>query len=161
QERELGGDFNYSRWQAEYRQHLTPWPGSTLQFMAGGAYSDGEVPFYDLFFVGGHSFADAASRHFLGLRRDEFRVRQMAVVGVGYRRQVFARPLNLVKRGYLTATYNGAFLGERTSAPYDFRYFNGIGVGLAADTMIGPLHVQTGWGEGGRLNFHLSFGPRF
>lgn len=161
QERELGGDFDYSRWHAEYRQHLTPWPGSTLQFMAGGAYSDGDVPFYDLIFVGGHSFADAASRQFLGLRRDEFRVRQLAVVGVGYRRQIFARPLNLVKRGYLTATYNGAFLGERSAPPYDYRYFNGIGVGLAADTMIGPLHVQAGWGEGGRLNFHLSFGPRF
>jgi hypothetical protein len=129
--------------------------------MGGTAFSEGDVPFYDLFFVGGHSFADAVSRQFLGLRRDEFRVRQMAFVGAGYRREIFARPLNLVKRGYLTATYNGAFFSERSEPPYDFRYFNGIGVGLAADTMIGPLHVQTGWGEGGRLNFHLSFGPRF
>jgi len=161
EERKLGGDHDYSRWQAEYRHYLTPWPGTTFQFMAAGAYVDGEVPFYNLFFVGGHSFTDLASRQLLGLRRDEFRMRQMAIARVGYRREVFARPLNLVKRGYLTAAYNGAFLGERTSPPYDFRYFNGVGVGLAADTMVGPLHLQVGWGEGGRLNFHISFGPGF
>lgn len=157
----LGGDFDYSRWQADYGQYLPVSVNSTIQINLNAGYSRGFVPFYDSFFVGGYSQAEKASKQFLGFGRDEILGRQMAIVRASYHRQLFARPLSFIKRGFLTATYNGGFFSDRQAAPYGFNYLNGVGLGLSADTMLGPLRVTGGWGEGGRLNFYLSFGPSF
>jgi NTE family protein len=157
----FGADLNYSRWQANYTQYFSISGKSTVQIHADAGYSKGLVPFYDLFFIGGYSFSEKASNQFLGLDRDEFPVRQMTILSASYRRQIFARPLSLIKSGYITGTYNGGFFSTYQEAPYHFRYFNGVGVGLGVDTMLGPLQTAIGWGEGGRFNFHLSFGPTF
>ena len=157
----FGGDLDYSRWQINYQHYFPVSEKSTLQIRAGIGHSKGFVPFYDLFFVGGYSFSENASIPFLGLERDEFAVRQMTILGASYRRQIFARPLSLIKRGYVIGTYNGGFFSTRQEAPYQSRYFNGAGLGLAVDTMLGPIQTAVGWGEGGRFNFHISFGPTF
>jgi NTE family protein len=157
----LGGELEYSRWQASYNQYFSLSEKSTLQIHADIGHSRGSVPFYDLFFVGGYSFSEKASIPFLGLERDEFPVRQMAILSASYRRQIFARPLNLIKRGYLFGTYNGGFFSNRQNPPYQSRYFNGAGMGLALDTMLGPIQAAIGLGEEGRINFHLTFGPSF
>jgi NTE family protein len=157
----LGGDFDYSRWQADYGQSLPVSAKSTIQVNLSAGYSKGSVPFYDSFFVGGYSQAENASRQFLGFGRDEILVHQMAIIRASYRRQVFSRPLSLIKRGFLIATYNGGLFSDRQASPYRFNYLNGAGLGLSIDTMLGPLRASLGWGEGGRLNFYLSFGPSF
>jgi NTE family protein len=157
----LGGDFDYSRWQADYGQYLPVSGNSTIQIYVSTGYSKGSVPFYDSFFVGGYSQAEKASRQFWGFRRDEILARQMAIFRASYRWQLFAHPLSFIKRGFLTALYNGGFFSDREAAPYRFDYLNGFGLGLSADTMLGPLRVSGGWGEGGRFNFYLSFGRAF
>ncbi len=157
----LGSDLDYSKWQADYQHYFSISQKSAFRIHAGGGYSQGSVPFYDLFFVGGYSFSEKGSRPFLGLQRDELPVRHAAIVGAGYRRQIFSQPLSFIKRGYLLGTYNGLFFSNRAESPYDVRYFNGAGFGLAFDTMLGPLHAAAGWGEGGRFNFHFTLGPTF
>jgi outer membrane protein assembly factor BamA len=157
----LGGDSDYSRWQADYGQYLPVSANSTIQISFNAGYSEGSVPFYDAFYVGGSAHAEKASRQFLGFGRDEIRARQMAIVRAGYNRQIFARPLSFIKRGFLAVTYNGGFFSDRPASPYRFNYLSGVGLGFSADTMLGPLRVTGGWGEGGRFHYSLSFGPSF
>jgi NTE family protein len=157
----FGGDLDYSKWQTGYQRYLPVSRKSTLQINLDAGYSRGPVPFYDLFFVGGYSLSGLASRQFLGLEHDEFPANQMAIVGASYRRQIFFHPLGIVRQGFITGTYNGLFYSNRQSSPYQFDYLNGAGIGLAFDTMLGPVRTAVGWSEGGRSNFYISFGPAF
>jgi NTE family protein len=161
QMKSLGSDLDYSRWQADYERYFSVSRKSTARFHAAAGYSHGSVPFFDFFYVGGHSFSQKASRQFMGLEHDEFAVRHVALVGASYRRQIFSNPLSFIKRGFLTGTYNGMFFSQRQSSPYDVHFFNGAGLGLALDTMLGPVRFAGGWGEGGRLNLYFSLGPSF
>ncbi|MDR0842767.1 MAG: patatin-like phospholipase family protein [Acidobacteriota bacterium] len=161
QSRTLGADHNYSKGLVDYRKHI-PLPGeSILRLKAAVGYSEGDIPFYDLFFVGGYSQSSLASKSFLGFDVDEITARQMALSEISYYRQMFSKPLSVLKRGYLTAAYNTGFFSESSSSPYNFKNWNGVGVGMALDTRIGPLRMTLGWGEGGRVNFYMSFGPSF
>jgi hypothetical protein len=124
-------------------------------------YSKGSIPFYDLFFAGGYSASEQASRQFLGFRRDELPARQMAIWGAAYRWRIVERPLSLLKRGYLTAAYNGGFFSDRPTRPYRFNYLNGIGLGVSVDTML-ALSGQPGDGaRGGDLIFTFRLDPPF
>ena len=52
--------------------------------------------------------------------------------------------LGFMRRGYLTGTYNGVLSSKRQASPYDFDLLNGVGIGLALDTMIGPMRATGG-----------------
>jgi outer membrane protein assembly factor BamA len=127
--------------------------------MAG--YSEGRLLFYDDFYIGGYSQSSRGSKPFLGFGADEITARQMVVTGLSYYHRVFTRPLGVLKQGYLTAAYNSGVFSEKGKRPYDFENLNGLGVGFALDTRVGPLRMTLGWGEGGRVNFYMSFGPSF
>ncbi len=157
----LGGDYDYSKWQADYQRSFPVSKSSTLQISAAGGYLHGDVPFYDLFFTGGNCVSEGASRRFVGLERDEVPARQMAVLGASFRHQLFSSPLGLIRRGYLTAGYSGGYFSSRQTRPYDFNYINGAGIGLALDTMLGPIRIAGGWAESSRFNVYFSLGPAF
>lgn len=157
----LGGDLDYSKVQADYRRYFALSGKSTLQFNASAGYSHGPAPFYDLYFVGGYSFSEKAARQFMGLTRDEIPARQMAIAGASFRWQLFSHPLGFLKRGFLTGLYNAGLFSDREESPYNFDFMNGAGVGLAFDTLLGPVRLTGGWAEGGRFNCYLSLGPAF
>ena len=157
----FGGDLKYSRLQADYEHYFPISNKSTLQIRASTGFSQGSMPFYDAFFIGGYPCSEMASRQFLGLKRDELLVRQMVVLGSAYRRQIFSKPLSFFKRGFLTGSYNGAYYSGRQESPYDFQYLSGGGIGFALDTMLGPIRAIAGWSEGGRFNYYISLGPSF
>ena len=157
----LGGDLDYSKFLLEYQRYISVSDKSTFQLSTSAGYSRGPVPFYDLFFIGGYSFSERASRRFLGLDYDELLANQMGVFGASYQRQIFSRPLSFVKRGFLTGMYNGVYYSTRQKSPYNFDLLNGVGIGLALDTMIGPFRATGGWAEGGRFHFNISVGPAF
>ena len=157
----LGGDLDYSKLQADYRRYFPLSGNAVFQINASAGYSHGPVPFYDLYFIGGYSFSEKAARPFLGLARDEIPARQMAIAGASFRQQLFSRPLSFLKRTYLTGIYNGGFFSDREASPYNFGFMNGAGIGLAFDTLLGPIRATGGWAEGGRFNFYLSLGPAF
>jgi NTE family protein len=157
----LGGDFNYSRWRADFRRYFSFSQKSTIQIDVAVGYTRGPVPFYDQFFVGGYSFSEIGSRQFLGLQHDEIMARQIAIVGASYRRQIFSHPLSFFKRGFVTGSYNGLSFSTRQSSPYNFDYLNGGGLGVVLDTIVGPIRAYAGMAEGGRVHFYVSLGPSF
>jgi NTE family protein len=157
----FGGNVDYSKWQFDYQRFFSISSNSSIRLAAAGGYTRGNVPFYDRFFIGGYSFLEIASRQFPGLRRDELAVRQMGILGAGYRRQLFSNPLTFVRRGFLTGSYGGVFSSTRSSSPYKFDLMSGVGIGLALETLVGPFRVSGGWAGGGRFNYYISFGPSF
>jgi NTE family protein len=161
QTKALGSDFNYSRWQAEYKRFFSFSDKSIVQINAVAGFTRGQTPFYDLFCAGGYSFAERASRQFPGLEQDEIRANQIAVMGAGYRRQIFSNSLDFVKRGYLVGAYNVLMYSNHPEPPYRFNFLNGAGIGLTMDTLVGPVRIMGGWAEEGRVHFYISIGPRF
>jgi NTE family protein len=159
--RSLGSDLDYSKWELDYQRAMSFSPKSTIQIGSNLGYSRGAVPFYDMFFTGGRSYSQIASFPFMGLRRDELPVRQMAIVSASYRRLVFTRVFSLIRRGYVTAIYNGMYSSVQQKQPYEFGYLNGTGLGVDLDTILGPVRASGGWAEGGRFSFHISVGPSF
>ncbi len=157
----FGSDLDYSKWEADCQRYFSLSEKSTFQIDSELGYSLGPVPFYDLFFVGGYSSSQIASRQFFGFKRDELAVNQMAILGASYRRQLFSRSLSIVRQGYLTAVYNGGFFSNRQASPYNFNFVNGAGIGISLDTVLGPFRATGGWGEAGRWNYYISFGPSF
>jgi len=157
----FGGDLNYSRWQGDIERYFSPTETFTFRLGLTAGFSRGAVPFYDKFYLGGYSFSEGGPRRVVGLNRDELAANQMGILAVSYRRQIFSRPLSFIRHGYLSGFYNAVVYSERQEAPYAFKLFNGAGIGLALDTMLGPFRVAGGWGEGGRVNFYLSLGPSF
>jgi NTE family protein len=161
QSKQLGGDFDYSKWQADYRRFFRLSDVSTLQVAAGAGYTRGPVPFYEQFYIGGYSFSEIAARPFPGLRRDEEVARQMAIAGASYRRRLFSRPLGFVKRGFLNGIYNFGGFSSSQESPYYFESVHAGGMGLSLDTVLGRVDATGGWAEGGRFHFYLSLGPAF
>ena len=157
----FGGSVDYSKWQIDYQRYFPISPNSSFRINAAAGYTRGQVPFYDLFYVGGSSFSESAARTFLGLQRDELSVRQMGILGAGYRRQLFSNPLAFLRRCFLTGTYNGILSSTRQASPYRFEMLSGVGISLALETLVGPFRASGGWAEGGRFHFYLSFGPSF
>jgi NTE family protein len=157
----LGADLDNSKWQVDYQRYFSVSGKSTFRINAAACYARGPVPFYDQFFIGGYSFSESASRQFLGLDPDELLVRQMGILGAGYRRQLFSDPLTFIRRGFLMATYNAVFSSTRQESPYNFDLLHGVGIGLALETLIGPFRASGGWAEEGRLHFYILFGPSF
>jgi NTE family protein len=157
----LGGDLDYSKWELDHQRYFTFSPKSTLQVNSTFGYSRGPVPFYDRFFIGGYSFSQLASRQFVGLRRDEVTPNQAAIIGGSYRRELFSHSFSIVRKGYLTGMYNAMFHSSGETSPYNFDLIQGGGVGLALETLLGPIRAAGGWAEGGRWNFYISFGPSF
>jgi outer membrane protein assembly factor BamA len=157
----FGSDSSNMKGTIEYRRYIPTSDKGTLRmdFLAG--YSEGGISFYDMFFVGGYSRSSRAGEPFHGFGADEITARQMAIARFDYSHRVLTRPLSILKQGYVTATYNSGVFSERGSSPYDFQNLNGFGAGLALDTRAGPFRMNLGWGEGGRVNFYLSFGPSF
>jgi NTE family protein len=157
----LGGELDYSKWEADYQRYFTFSSKSTFQINSTVGYSRGPVPFYDRFFIGGYSFSQLASRQFVGLRRDEFTPNQVALIGGSYRRELFSHSFSIVRKGYLTGIYNAMFHSSRETSPYNFDLLQGGAIGVALETLLGPIRATGGWAEGGRWNFSISFGPSF
>ncbi len=157
----LGGDFSYSMFQVDLQRSFSFSEKSTIRFRLGGAVSRGDVPFQERLYIGGYNFSEMASRQFLGFARDELAARQGGLIESSYRRQILSRPLSFVKRGFLYFQYNLAAISDRNSPPYSFVTYNGGGVGLLLDTLVGPMRFAAGVGEGGRGKFYLSLGPSF
>jgi len=159
--RSLGSDISYTKLQGNVARHISLSPKSILHLRAGAGYSQEPIPFYDKFFLGGYNFSEGGPQRFLGFSRDEIAASRMVVVGADFRRLVFSQPLNFVRRGYATAFYNALTFSDRLETPYRYHVLHGAGIGFALDTMLGPMRIAGGYGEGGRFEFYLSLGPSF
>ncbi len=157
----LGGDISYSKYQADIERYFPLTSSSTFHIRASAGISNGNVPFFERFYLGGYNFSEGGPLRVVGFERDELTARQMALLALSYRRQLFSRPLSFARRGFVTVHYNGVALSSRATSPYEVGFMNGAALGLALDTRIGPVRLLGAWGEGGRTRVYLSFGPSF
>jgi outer membrane protein assembly factor BamA len=157
----LGGDLDYSRWEAGLRPFISISEKSTLELSAVAGYSRGPLPFYERFYAGAYSFAGKGPHHFLGFSRDELAANQLAMLAASYRYRIFSHPISFARRGFLFGTFNFAAVSSQETSPYDFTYFNGGGFGLAIDTLLGPARIALGWGSSGKPKLYISMGPTF
>ncbi len=157
----LGSDLSYSLLQGDFERYYSPTGKSTLRLGLSAGFSRGSVPFFDKFYLGGYTYSEGGPRRVFGLSRDELAVNQMGILSASYRRLVLSRPLSFIRHIYASGFYNAVAYSEAETSPYHFKLFNGAGLGLSLDTLLGPLRVAGGWGEGGRVKFYLSLGPAF
>jgi NTE family protein len=158
---QMGGDFSYDRYQLDIERYFATTAKSTIVLRASALRSTGNVPFFDRFYAGGYSFSDGGPRRFVGFDRDELSANQMAIFALGYRRELFRKPLSFTRRAYLTVLYNGAAMSSKQTSPYEFAFLNGAAAGIALDTLLGPVRLVGAWGEGGKAKIYLVFGPGF
>ncbi len=159
--RVIGSDLSYSKWQADLDRYFSLHPRYVLHLSAGAGLSRGEVPFYDRFFLGGYNFSETGLKRLVGFDRDELAVSRMAIVGASIRQQAFSHPLSFLRGGYTSFFYNAVAFSDRWEAPYQFHILHGAGVGFALDSLIGPMRIACGWGEGGKWKLYLTLGPSF
>jgi NTE family protein len=157
----LGSDVSFSRYETDFRHYLPLSNTSNLQLYGSAGYARGSLPFYESFYVGGFSYSEGGPRQLMGFEFDELAARQMGLLAVSYRYRWFSRAFGFAKRGFFTGYFNTAAISSRQKSPYDFTFYPGAGAELSLDTIVGPLRLAGGWGEGGRFNIYFSFGTSF
>jgi len=158
----LGADLSYSLVQGEIKRHFSFSDKTTFTVRFAAVKSGGALPVFERAYLGGYGFSDTASFRFVGYERDEFAVPNMALVGVAYHRKLFLRSLSFIGRGYMSAEYNLARMDGAGSGISAYgRTVHGGAIGLALDTMAGPMRLAVGIGETGKLRFYVSLGPSF
>jgi NTE family protein len=158
----FGADLRYNTYQGEMQGHFSPTDKTTFTLRLAAFQSGGNLPIFDRAYLGGYGFSGSPSYRLAGFERDELAVPKMAIGGVAYRRQLFAWPMGFIGRGYLAAEYNMAGLDSAGSGIFAYdRTVHGGAIGLALDTMIGPIRIALGIGQAGKPRFYLSLGPSF
>ena len=157
----FGSDVHYSKWDLQVRRYFRLTPDSSIQVYGAAGYSRGSVPFYDRYFLGGFNYSEIGPQRLIGFQYDELSANQMGVLAAEFRYRWYYQPLGFAKSGFIAGYYNAAPLSLREEAPYDFRLYHGMGAEFSFDTMIGPVRLAAGWGQGGRFNLYLTFGPAF
>lgn len=157
----LGSDLNFSRYEADFNRYLPISQTSTIQLYAAAGHARGSIPFYERFYIGGFNFSEGAPRRMAGFDFDELPAHQMGIIAASYRYRWLSRPLGFAKRAFVTGYYNAAALSDEARSPYDFNLYQGVGAELSVETMIGPLRLAAGWGQGSRFNLYFTFGPSF
>jgi len=157
----FGADLSYQTIQGEIQSHFSPTNKTTITLRFAGFKSEGDLPDFERAFVGGYESSDASLYRLVGFERDELAVPEMAIGGVGYRRQLFAKPLSFIGKGYISLEYNLAAIGDSPGSAGYSGTIHGGAVGFALDTMAGPIRIAAGIGQAGKLKFYLSLGPSF
>jgi NTE family protein len=156
-----GSHASFTRYEIDFVRHFPITPRSNLQLQGAVGHSRGTMPLEERFYLGGFNFSDGGAHRLLGFAFDELTARQMWIAAAAYRYRWFSQPLGFARSGFIAGYYNAAGISSREKSPYDFLIRHGGGAELSLITLIGPLRLAAGWGEGGRFNFHLTFGPSF
>ena len=154
--RSFGADLTYNRLQADWTG-ATTWNNNTFtaNALVGRSVGNGELPFFDGFTLGGF-------QKLSGYDRDRFRALDVEFGSLGYRR-VINPPLGLQLGGILDRMYAGASVEagriRQSVDPLtaDGTYYSGS-LYIGADTLIGPMFLAYGQGEGSNRAVWLAIG---
>lgn len=141
-------------WSKEGRKSAPTDKRTTYAARILAGISNGEIPFFEQFFVGG-------SDSLRGYREDRFWGEKMLVASLEYR-----RPIAQALKGVLFVDYGDAWGGRSTYSLPDlpqhtgFEPSLGTGIGLRVNTPIGNLRLDYGIGSDGART-HFSIGHAF
>ncbi|MBC8043365.1 MAG: patatin-like phospholipase family protein, partial [Rhizobacter sp.] len=134
----LGNTQTFSKLSFSYESGTayTAWLAGKLRIDLG--FADDRTPLSQQFSLGGIS--SAVSTAFYGLRLDDFRGRQLVVIGGELR---FQSPLQLVLPTSIGLHYNIGNVWEKSDVQF-LRLQHGIGIDLSLRTPIGPARIAYG-----------------
>ena len=119
----------------------------------------GEIPYHEKFGIGGADYL--ISYPLLGYERREFVGANLLGFSAAYRLKIKEYQLKAVKAVYLNIAGGAANVWDsrETMAFDDLR--KGGGIGLHADTIVGPFKLDFGFGEEDRFQVYFSAGFDF
>ena len=144
----MGGDFDFTKWTADWRYYYRAGGESVWALNLGVGYASGDMPLSQRFTMGG-------SDTLRGYEDDQFRGNSMLKATLEYR-----FPIVKKVQGVLF-TDNGYAWDKRHEDEFDMGLLkNSYGVGLRINSPLGPVKLDYGYGEDGG-KFHFSFGGQF
>ena len=144
----LGGDFDFTKFTADYRYYYRAGGESVWALNLGAGYADGDMPLSQRFTMGG-------SDTLRGYEDDQFRGNSMVKATLEYRFPIVKKVQGVF------FTDNGYAWDKRHEDEFDFGLIkNSYGVGLRINSPLGPVKLDYGYGEDGG-KFHFSFGGQF
>lgn len=144
----LGGDFDFTKWTADWRYYYRAGGESVWALNLGAGYATGSMPLSQRFTMGG-------SDTLRGYEDDQFRGNSMLKATLEYR-----FPIVKKVQGVLF-TDNGYAWDKRHESAFDLGLIkNSYGLGLRINSPLGPVKLDYGYGSNGG-KFHFSFGGQF
>ena len=130
----LGSDIGYFNLGFNYRSYITFGKVHTFSPRVRMGFADKTLPLSEQYSLGGQDM-------FFGLRKDEFRGRQIFLTSLEYR---YKLPFEIFFDTYFSLRYDlGSIWGEQEEIRFrDLKH--GIGTGLSFDTPIGPAKFSVG-----------------
>lgn len=145
----LGGNFDFVKATLEARGYKKVGHAQTLALRARLGWAVGDVPYSELFTVGG---ADTLR----GYEDDQFKGKKSYSVTIEYRYPIVKRV-----QGVVFADFGSAWDAKDVLWYNDTKSFNySAGLGVRLQTPIGPIRLDYGYGKDGG-KFHFSFGGQF
>lgn len=155
-QKRFGGDFDYFKARVDLKNYFSLSDTSTFGTNLLVGFAEYDAPLYEGFYLGGYGFSTKGSYPLPGYDRDEILSEEVGVLGIQYRQRIYNAPLGFIKSAYLTTIFNSyidGFLSEKG--------FFGGGIGLAVNTILGPIRMTGGFGDAGRAFFYFTIGPEF
>ena len=144
----LGGDFDFTKFTADYRYYYRAGGESVWALNLGAGYAEGEMPLSQRFSMGG-------SDTLRGYEDDQFRGNSMLKATLEYRFPIIKKVQGVL------FTDNGYAWDKRHEDEFDLGLIkNSFGVGLRINSPLGPVKLDYGYGDDGG-KFHFSFGGQF
>lgn len=144
----LGGDFDFTKFTADYRYYYRGGGESVWALNLGAGYAEGDMPLSQRFSMGG-------SDTLRGYEDDQFRGNSMLKATLEYRFPIIKKVQGVL------FTDNGYAWDKRHEDEFDLGLIkNSYGVGLRINSPLGPVKLDYGYGEDGG-KFHFSFGGQF
>ena len=144
----LGGDFDFTKFTADYRYYYRAGGESVWALNLGAGYAEGDMPLSQRFSMGG-------SDTLRGYEDDQFRGNSMLKATLEYRFPIIKKVQGVL------FTDNGYAWDKRHEDEFDFGLIkNSFGVGLRINSPLGPVKLDYGYGDDGG-KFHFSFGGQF
>ena len=149
-----GADRSFDKLSAQYRQFIS-WGNHTVMMGAQGGTSLGaDLPDYAEFLLGG-------PLEFAGLEEDQLHGQYMGSVSLRYRYRISRLPPSVGRGVYAMVRGDlGNVWQDSDDVGIDDTIW-GAGIGLGADTALGPAYIGYGRAEDGFDRFHFSLGTVF
>ncbi len=144
-----------------------PVPGKMVVNLSGTFAQGWDIPIYRVFYAGGMNQMEWASARMPGYRLDELFGKDVWTASLELRRQLNFHSAGVVDASYfyVRAGVAGVRVPMFTETDYSLdtplRSYNGLGVGVALATRIGPVRLFVGVGEDHRVNWIFTVGPEF
>ncbi|OGW36189.1 MAG: hypothetical protein A2010_13770 [Nitrospirae bacterium GWD2_57_9] len=154
-----GGNVEYAKTFLAGQEHIPLGSRHTVVLEAAGGLGSGSIPYEEQYGIGGRDYL--ISMPLLGYERREFTGNDLLVFSAAYRFKLFDYQLSLLKAVYLSLEYNAGNVWDSKEeiSLRDLR--SGGGIGLHADTIIGPVRFDLARGEQHRYTAYFSAGFDF